>query len=511
MSLFPCVSSVAAWQCLTNIPPSECVSCLEDISPKGSVKTVCHYYCKECFGRLIQTAVETEAQWPPKCCLNPVPYRTITKHIRGDLLTAYQEKNEEFTVPIESRIYCGEPDCGAWIRERHTNRATKTGRCPRGHVICTICRNAAHPANASCPQDRDRQMADRLAEEEGWRRCYKCAVLVEHSEACQHMTCRCGAEFCYVCGARWCTCRCTMEQLHEIKDRARARRLERTAEEQAEAQEMREILRQIEQFEEREAIREAEDRAARERARAERRRREAEERAEREQARRAEVAERYAGLRIDLTKLDSMQRGVLGHGHDEEYYLAVAVADGARTALADQQEVERADRRADTAATIACCEAQWDEDLKVRVVREKRLEAKYKAELERFWSDKKGGQQRARAAMRIYMRKNDARMEEWKRWKENELERFRFAQENELAIREELMDNAMLRLDEKLAAEAAELRRKQTAEVTWFEIVTAERFRLMFELETAEIEAGGEPEPETESSEEEEELRGLAL
>ena len=302
-----------------------------------------------------------------------------------------------------------------------------------------------------------------------------------------------------------------MEQLHEIKDRARARRLERTAEEQAEAQEMREILRQIEQFEEREAIREAEDRAARERARAERRRREAEERAEREQARRAEVAERYAGLRIDLTKLDSMQRGVLGHGHDEEYYLAVAVADGARTALADQQEVERADRRADTAATIACCEAQWDEDLKVRVVREKRLEAKYKAELERFWSDKKGGQQRARAAMRIYMRKNDARMEEWKRWKENELERFRFAQENELAIREELMDNAMLRLDEKLAAEAAELRRKQTAEVTWFEIVTAERFRLMFELETAEIEAGGEPEPETESSEEEEEPRGLAF
>ncbi|KAK8008489.1 hypothetical protein PG991_011040 [Apiospora marii] len=42
-----------------------------------------------------------------------------------------------------------------------------------------------------------------MGEKSGWRRCYKCRNLVELNQGCTHITCRCKAQFCYICGAVW--------------------------------------------------------------------------------------------------------------------------------------------------------------------------------------------------------------------------------------------------------------------------------------------------------------------
>ncbi|KAJ1381718.1 IBR domain [Sesbania bispinosa] len=42
-----------------------------------------------------------------------------------------------------------------------------------------------------------------LATRSLWRQCVKCNHLIELAEGCYHMTCRCGYEFCYNCGAQW--------------------------------------------------------------------------------------------------------------------------------------------------------------------------------------------------------------------------------------------------------------------------------------------------------------------
>lgn len=36
-----------------------------------------------------------------------------------------------------------------------------------------------------------------------YRQCVRCKNVIEKSAGCNHMTCRCRYQFCYVCGAKW--------------------------------------------------------------------------------------------------------------------------------------------------------------------------------------------------------------------------------------------------------------------------------------------------------------------
>jgi hypothetical protein len=42
-----------------------------------------------------------------------------------------------------------------------------------------------------------------LAQSKNWKRCPKCGHMVERTEGCNHMQCRCRTQFCYGCGGRF--------------------------------------------------------------------------------------------------------------------------------------------------------------------------------------------------------------------------------------------------------------------------------------------------------------------
>jgi hypothetical protein len=448
---------------------------------------------------LIQTAIENQAQWPPKCCLNPVPYRTITKHVNRDLLRRYRDTYEEMSIPAENRIYCSAPDCGEWIRSVNRNRQTAV--CKKGHAMCVMCRQPPHETDGGeCPRDTGRQLVERLAEEEGWRRCIDCGILVEHREACQHMTCRCGAEFCYVCGARWRSCHCSMDELADIKRRAAERRAARQATEESENEWLQNALRLIEEYEREEERKAEEARAAAVARREERRRRRAAERARREEARLAELEAKYDGLLDVLVEIENTQRAVLLSAHEKDLRRCQSRNDGERDSLASQQDHERAQLRVSTVEQIRRCEEDLQREYRARLAWEKQLEADYRQALNAACDNKAGGEQVAREAMRAYMAKNDERMRTWCRWRDNELQRMRYAVEEELAVREELMETMRQRQGERLAARERELKRTHTAEDKWFELVVAERKRLLAELELVERENGGDNEEESVAS-----------
>ncbi|EPS63510.1 hypothetical protein M569_11273, partial [Genlisea aurea] len=53
-----------------------------------------------------------------------------------------------------------------------------------------------------------------LAHRNMWRQCVQCKHMIELETGCYHMTCRCGHQFCYTCGAEWknnkSTCGCPL-------------------------------------------------------------------------------------------------------------------------------------------------------------------------------------------------------------------------------------------------------------------------------------------------------------
>ncbi len=73
--------------------------------------------------------------------------------------------------------------------------------------VCCTCNNKWH-SSRECPKDAATQEFIKIAKEEGWQRCFNCSATVELKEGCNHMTCRCRAEFCMICGLKWKTCDC---------------------------------------------------------------------------------------------------------------------------------------------------------------------------------------------------------------------------------------------------------------------------------------------------------------
>lgn len=110
------------------------------------------------------------------------------------------------------------------------------------------------------------------------------------------MTCRCGAQFCYTCGAKWRTCSCTETDEANRQALLRRRRAERDRARDAESAEIARIIAQVEEAERREARERAEEE---ERQAAERRREEAELARLEEQRLREEEARRQEEARLE--------------------------------------------------------------------------------------------------------------------------------------------------------------------------------------------------------------------
>ncbi|KAK1600702.1 IBR domain-containing protein [Colletotrichum navitas] len=467
----------------------ECVSCLDDFDKKDMVKVTCHSYCRDCFERLIATAVQNEQQWPPKCCLNQIPFRTILRYVTKDLGKTYKDRAAEWKLPVSERIYCNQPDCSLWIRPDHVNQGLSIGRCANAHWTCTICRGPQHD-NSDCPQDRDLALTNALAEDEGWQHCLKCQALVEHLEACQHMTCRCGYQFCYVCNQRWRTCTCTMDQLNAVKAGAATRREERLRRKEEAESELRDALRQIEEFEREEALKAELLRQETERQEEERRQREIEERVRFESLRRHGIEVKYQDLRAMLDQIHDLQEVLVRYQHDKEKEIASQEAFTSTAELEARQQAEHLELAETASRKLAAKEKALATEYSLRVLEEKRTEDAYLELLEDFFANKPKSEARVEELMQNFLKKMDKGWRAWGRWKTDETARYKMKVDEERAIREEVMYSVKIRHGERVESERRELEKRQVAELRWFTLVVAERSRLLAQMETVEIEDG---------------------
>lgn len=151
------------------------------------------------------------------------------------------------------------------------------------------------------------------------------------------MTCTCNAQFCYICGSKWRTCACTDVDLANLLASAALRQAQSTAREaqtereriareradrqaqiarDEEAEELRQILEEIEAYE-------AEERARMESEEELRRINAIAARQEREEKRVKEISKHFYNLKNDLEKLHNIQRLTMKERWDLEDTVAL--------------------------------------------------------------------------------------------------------------------------------------------------------------------------------------------
>ncbi|KAF3916243.1 hypothetical protein ABW21_db0200816 [Orbilia brochopaga] len=211
-------------------PPKmvECITCLSDDIPETEAAQLeCgHAFCNDCLVRLFDLSLTDPAHMPPRCCqpTQHIPLRHVDKLLSTKTKILWNKKYQEFTTT--NRRYCPATDCGEWIRNFTTVKGVEIGTCPRCKLkVCGLCGLKEH-GTEECPKDEFLNQVRELGKELGWQRCYSCRAMVELERGCNHMTCRCTAEFCMICGAKWKTCECPWFNFPPEEDDAPAPRLD---------------------------------------------------------------------------------------------------------------------------------------------------------------------------------------------------------------------------------------------------------------------------------------------
>ncbi|CZR65838.1 uncharacterized protein PAC_15738 [Phialocephala subalpina] len=474
----------------------ECVSCLDDFEGGDMIKLTCHSYCADCFQRLISTALEAETQWPVKCCLNTIPSETILPHLDATTKEKFEQRSAEWSIPTSDRIYCAHSGCNSWIPPKKVNKQHNTARCLQcSKRTCVSCRGVSHHGS-DCPQDPALQQTISLAELEGWKRCYQCHAFVEHNKGCRHMTCRCKAEFCYICSARWRTCSCTDTQLVAAQEAAEVRRQQRATQEviaaaeaarrEAAAEEERILVQMVADFERDEAEREAAAlEAQRLRDEEERRQREAERR-RMEEERVAAIGLRFRQLTTELEGLNEVQRVFMIERYEFEVEFQRKQRQDAldRFALSHPSELETLTRESDT--VIFDAEYAYRQEYRMRLSEEQRIEEEYVQGLKLYWNGKPDGEYKIREARDELRHDQDKEYRFWDAYRKKQI----FAiKEGEKRKMEALMvkhANEISEIEKTAKADASAWKTKKWAEGMWVEAVVRERLSMVSEMEQVE-------------------------
>ncbi|KAF7117939.1 hypothetical protein CNMCM5793_007289 [Aspergillus hiratsukae] len=197
-------------------PRYECAVCTELLPSSDTIPAPCHHiYCRTCAVKLFQDSMTDETLFPPRCCRKEIPLSLVSGFLGLARTQEFEEKAIEFTDP--HRTYCSNPSCSKYIFPYSVS--SYIGTCTHcSSRTCMHCKRPSHEGD--CPDPEDEELLQ-LAEREGWRRCFQCRNMIELGTGCNHITCRCGAEFCYTCGTKWRQCRCELWDENRLVDRAR--------------------------------------------------------------------------------------------------------------------------------------------------------------------------------------------------------------------------------------------------------------------------------------------------
>ncbi|PCH45044.1 hypothetical protein WOLCODRAFT_106017 [Wolfiporia cocos MD-104 SS10] len=195
-----------------------CVVCQSAIDGTR-VRVPCgHYLDIPCFMHLVDKSAHDESLFPPSCCRQAIPDRTLRHYLPPPLIEVLADKGREFSAT--KRVYCSNPPCSRFLGPRTEDSPPQVLTCTACTTqTCSACRERmrAHKPHR-CGRDRAQRELLALANQKGWARCPACEHMIELRSGCYHMTCICATQFCYLCRSPWKTCDCPQWEVMQLRD-----------------------------------------------------------------------------------------------------------------------------------------------------------------------------------------------------------------------------------------------------------------------------------------------------
>lgn len=199
-----------------------CVICYEDndVDQMFSVDGCLHRYCLSCMKQHVEVKLLNGmgAKCPHEGCKSEVNIDSCEKFLDPKLIQVMSQRSKESSIPVTEKVYCPYPKCSALMSKSEVLEYTKTvdftaeqsgvRKCIKClKRFCIKCKVPWHDGRTCRDYEKNPSAEDAklksLAKNKLWRQCVKCNHMVELAEGCYHITCRCGHEFCYTCGAKW--------------------------------------------------------------------------------------------------------------------------------------------------------------------------------------------------------------------------------------------------------------------------------------------------------------------
>ncbi|KAF2824994.1 hypothetical protein CC86DRAFT_371462 [Ophiobolus disseminans] len=199
--------------CCSSLPKEKEINYAKDvIKPCRSCNSE---YCIPCVKKMFKDACKDISRMPPRCCV-PINLHHIKSYLTTEEANLFRTKYEEWSTL--KPFYCPVPVCSAFIPDRLLPQNVRSAEkqridsgigtptpdvfaCPTCEAgICLECRQPVHPGSI-CSMNEfglDAETAA-LLQSWGYKKCPKCGHGLKRMFGCNHMECRCGAHFCWVC------------------------------------------------------------------------------------------------------------------------------------------------------------------------------------------------------------------------------------------------------------------------------------------------------------------------
>jgi len=190
----------------------ECDVCMEDIAPEEVCCLSCgHLFCSDCWRQYLTISITQEGRKSnlltcmARGCKVAMEQSMVEKLVDKEVFEKYKNFVVDTFVDNHPMMnWCPGPGCSNAIRVKTPGNMSLAVTCDCSEKFCFRCQCEAHaPATCTMLKYWSLKESDN-SETINWllcnsKNCPKCDKPVEKNGGCNHITCSCGAHFCWMC------------------------------------------------------------------------------------------------------------------------------------------------------------------------------------------------------------------------------------------------------------------------------------------------------------------------